>query len=61
MGQGHHGVRGLLTAILSRRKQLDLPHEFVPLPLLPKFDAGKPGGETGIKLKGWYAAEVLWE
>ena len=24
--QGHHGVRGLFAAILSRRKQLDLPH-----------------------------------
>ena len=42
--QGHHGVRGLRTAILCRRKQLDLPHSFV---LLPKFEAGKPGGETG--------------
>ena len=44
--QGHRGVRGLLTAILSRRKQLDLPHTS----LLPKFDAGKPGSE-GINLK----------
>ena len=33
--QGHHGVRGLFAAILSRRKQLDLPHDFVPLPYLP--------------------------
>ena len=39
--QGHHGVRGLLTAILCRRKQLDL-HSFA---LLAKFEAGKPGGE----------------
>ena len=39
--QGHHGVRGLLTAIL---KQLDLPHSFA---LLPKFEAGKPGDIAG--------------
>ena len=42
----------LLTAILSRRKQLDLPH--TSFALLPKFDAGKPGSETGIN----HAAEV---
>ena len=42
--QGHHGVRGLLTAILSRRKQLDLPH--TSSALLPK-----PGSESGINLK----------
>ena len=47
--QGHHGVRGLLTAILGRRKQLDLPH--TSFALLPKFDAGKPGSESGINLK----------
>ena len=46
--QGHHGVRGLFAAILSRRKQLDLPHL---LCLTSKFDAGKPGSETGINLK----------
>ena len=33
--QGHHGVRGLFAAVLGRRKQLDLPHDFVPLPYLP--------------------------
>ena len=49
MVQGYHGVRGLLTAILARRKQLDLPH--TSFALLPKFDAGKPGSETGINLK----------
>ena len=43
MAPGHHGVRGLLTAILCRRKQLDLPHSFA---LFPKFEAGKPGGES---------------
>ena len=42
-----HGVRGLLTAILCRRKQLDLPHSFA---LLPKFEAGKPGGKRGSAL-----------
>ena len=41
-----HGNRG--NTILSRRKQLDLPHL---LCLTSKFDAGKPGGETGINLK----------
>ena len=30
-------------------KQLDLPH--TSFALLPKFDAGKPGSETGINLK----------
>ena len=42
-------LQNLLTAILSRRKQLDLPH--TSFALLPKFDAGKPGSETGINLK----------
>ena len=49
MVPGAPRVRGLLTAILSRRKQLDLPH--TSFALLPKFDAGKPGSETGINLK----------
>ena len=40
-GTRDHGVRGLLTAILSHRKQLDLPHTSF---------AGKPGSETGINL-----------
>ena len=63
--QGHHGVRGLFAAVFRHRKELDLS--------LAKFEAGKPGGESvsallhsrtlaefsGIKPKGWYAAEVL--
>ena len=36
--QGHHGVRGLLTATLC-----DLSHSFA---LLAKFKAGKAGGES---------------
>ena len=66
------GVRGLFAAVFRHRKELDLSHPFVSL---AKFEAGKPGGESvsallhsrtlaefsGIKPKGWYAAEVLWK
>ena len=69
---GTTGVRGLFAAVFRHRKQLDLSHPFVSL---AKFEAGKPGGESGsaslctdalpefsgIKPKGWYAAEVLWK
>ena len=41
--QGHHGVRGLLAAVLCRGKQLIFPISFA---LLAKFEAGKPGGES---------------
>ena len=48
--QGHHGVRRLFAAVLGRRKQLDLPHDFVPLPYLPN-STQEAGSETGINLK----------
>ena len=42
--QGHHGVRGLLASVLAG-KSLIFPIR--PFALLPKFEAGKPGGESG--------------
>ena len=47
--KGHRGVRGLFAAVFWRGEYLDLPH--TSFALLPKFDAGKPGSETGINLK----------
>ena len=48
---GHHGVRGLFAAVFSRRKQLDLPHDFVPLPYLPN---SKPS--AAVRSSCWAAA-----
>ena len=45
--QGHHGVRGLFAAVLGRRKQLDLPHDFVPLPYLPNSTQGSRAVRPG--------------
>ena len=39
---GHHGVRGMFASVFSCGKA----SPFVLLPLLPKFEAGKPGGES---------------
>ena len=45
--QGHHGVEGLFAAVLGRRKQLDLPHDFVPLPYLPNSTQGSRAVRPG--------------